>query len=203
MLRLAKNIFCHSKNIPRSLNIHCLFFTNSIKQTTKKHLHSKHESIIYFPYIPPLHHHSPIHNGHQLLRGKLLLDQIQDTNFLAEDGAQDTLSLLEGCEQVLVVVRHGKDGDQQSFPADVPDHIQDVHAEYYALNDVGHATAMFLRDHLDPFLESNNYCAVTSQAMEWEHKQPPHKTLSPWAAKHGDVKYKFVANDDQNDDGFP
>ena len=143
-------------------------------------------------------------NGHQLLRGKLILDQIKDTNFLAEDGAQDTLSLLEGCEQVLVVVRHGKDGDQQSFPADVPDHIQDVHAEYYALNDVGHATAMFLRDHLDPFLESNNYCAVTKAEVvrPWNgNTSNPLTTLSPWAANHGDVKYKFVANDDQNDDG--
>lgn len=56
-------------------------------------------------------------NGHQLLRGKLLLDQVQaqETNFVAEDGAQDTLSLLEGCEQVLVVVRHGEDFSDNDY----------------------------------------------------------------------------------------
>ena len=101
----------------------------------------------------------------------------------------------DGCEQVLVLMRHGKDDDalytEDFSKTPLQPNICDekVHAVFYKFAPEGLATANWIRDDLDQALQDKNYCPV-SQA---EAQNPagstsnPFNTLSPWANKHCDT----------------
>jgi hypothetical protein len=133
----------------------------------------------------------------------------------------DTRALLRGglremseCERVVVVIRHGKDRgwDDRSavFDSNVPSTLPDgsVKAGWYNLDSNGLGTAMFLRDRLDTYLQSRNFCLVTkaetpappASLEEYTGTCNPFDTLTAWAKRtvsQGNT-VSFSLNDDHN-----